>query len=209
MLTKDDFIKHKHQSFYLKLKELASGKNTNPFDFKMVFFGGTGAVGGQAVIEVLESFEYIKAATPKATDQKPEIVLTGINTDQIHQFCTKLYQVFGKQKFVKIEQNQDELLMLFDGFVNMHFKTLLAVPKFQTDLEEALKTIETKQEKIDFLITEASKTTSPFEAYIQDIKKQLGLNSNERLRAVFSGIPVPSVATYHFESIDRLLDKHG
>ncbi|MBT8326163.1 MAG: hypothetical protein KJP21_00485, partial [Bacteroidia bacterium] len=198
MLTKDDFIKHKHQSFYLKLKELASGKNTNPFDFKMVFFGGTGAVGGQAVIEVLESFEYIKAATPKATDQKPEIVLTGINTDQIHQFCTKLYQVFGKQKFVKIEQNQDELLMLFDGFVNMHFKTLLAVPKFQTDLEEALKTIETKQEKIDFLITEASKTTSPFEAYIQDIKKQLGLNSNERLRAVFSGIPVPSVATYHF-----------
>lgn len=209
MLTKDDFIKHKHQSFFLKLKELASGKNANPFDFKMVFFGGTGAVGGQAVIEVLESFAYIKAATPKATKQKPEIVLTGINTDQIHTFCTKLYQVFGKQKFVKVDQGDDDLLLLFDGFVNMHFKTLLAVPKFQTDLEEALKSISTKQEKIDFLIAEASKTTSPFEAYIQDIKKQLGLKPTERIRAVFSGIPVPSVATYHFESIDRLLDKHG
>ena len=41
MLTKDDFTKYKHQSFFLKLKELVANPNTNPFTFKMVFFGGT------------------------------------------------------------------------------------------------------------------------------------------------------------------------
>ncbi len=209
MLTKDDFIKHKHQSFYLKLKELASGKNANPFNFKMVFFGGTGAVGGQAVIEVLDSFSYIKNSSPVLSDQKPELVITGINFDQIEQFCTKLYQVFGKQQFETLEKESDKLLLLFDGFVLLHFRILLAAPKFQTNLEEALNGINDKQEKIDFLISEASRTTSPFEAYIKEIKTKLGLDEDEKLRAVFSGIPVPSVATYHFESIDRLLDKHG
>jgi hypothetical protein len=209
MLTKDDFIKHKHQSFYLKLKELASGKFANPFNFKMVFFGGTGAVGGQAVIEVLDSFSYIKNSSPVLTDQKPELVITGINFDQIEQFCTKLYQVFGKQQFEVLEKDDEKLLLIFDGFVLLHFRILLAAPKFQTNLEEALLSIETKQEKIDFLISEASRTTSPFEAYIKNIKAKLGLDENEKLRAVFSGIPVPSVATYHFESIDRLLEDHG
>ncbi len=209
MLTKDDFIKHKHQSFYLKLKELAAGKKANPFNFKMVFFGGTGAVGGQAVIEVLESFTYIKNAAPKATNQRPELILTGINIDQINQFSNKLYQVFGKNKFEQLEREEDRLKLLYDDFVVIHFRILLAAPKFQVDLAAELPKFKTKQEKIDFLISEASQTTSPFEAYIKEIKEYLGLGKDEKIRAVFSGIPVPSVATYHFEAIDRLIDKHG
>lgn len=209
MLTKDDFIKHKHQSFYLKLKELASGKKANPYTFKMVFFGGTGAVGGQAVIEVLESFAYIKHSSPMAPTEQPQLIITGINTDQINQFCTKLYQVFGRDIFTKEENEADELLLVFDDFVKLHFRTLLAVPQFQTDLESELPKYETKQQKIDFLIAEASRTTSPFEAFIASLKEELHLAKDYKIRAVFSGIPVPSVATYHFESIDRLLDKHG
>ena len=209
MLTKDDFIKHKHQSFYLKLKELASGKKVNPFKFKMVFFGGTGAVGGQAVIEVLESFAYIKNSSPMAPTEQPQLVITGINEDQINQFCTKLYQVFGRKSFTKEDSEIDSLLLIFDDFVKLHFRTLLAVPKFQTNLEAELPKYNSKQEKIDFLISEASRTTSPFESFIKKLKEELGLAETEKLKAVFSGIPVPSVATYHFESIDRLLDKYG
>jgi len=209
MLTKDDFIKHKHQSFYLKLKELASGKKSNPFTFKMVFFGGTGAVGGQAVIEVLESFAYIKNSSPLAPTQQPQLVITGINQDQINQFCTKLYQVFGRSAFNKEESEIDDLLLVFDDFVKLHFRTLLAVPKFQTDLEAELPKYKSKQEKIDFLIAEASRTTSPFEAFLRELKLQLNVGEGEKIRAVFSGIPVPSVATYHFESIDRLLENNG
>lgn len=209
MLSKDDFIQYKHQSFFLKLKELAAGKDVNPFDYKMVFFGGTGAVGGQAVIEVLESFVYIKNASVKAPQAKPQLVITGVNVVQIEQFCSKLFQIFGKQCFSKISEIGDESVWLFDGFLELHFKTLLAVPKFQADLNAALKNLGTKQEKIAYLVSEASKTTSPFEAFIRQVKKNMGMAANEKIRAVFSGIPVPSVATYHFENIDRLLDEHG
>ena len=102
MLTKDDFTKYKHQSFFLKLKELVANPSTNPFAYKMVFFGGTGAVGGQAVIEVLESYAYMKNASVKAPNARPQLVITGINKSQIEQFCGKLFQVFGKQQFKTI-----------------------------------------------------------------------------------------------------------
>jgi hypothetical protein len=209
MLSKDDFTQYKHQSFFLKLKELAAGKATNPFEYKMVFFGGTGAVGGQAVIEVLESFVYMKNASIKAPNANPQLIITGVNKAQIEQFCSKLFQIFGKQLFEKTKEEGDESILLFDDFVELHFKTLMAVPKFQADLNAALQNIEGKQAKIDYLISEASKTTSPFEAFIQEIKKDLGVPEDKKLKAVFSGIPVPSVATYHFENIDRLLDEHG
>ncbi|MDB9882232.1 hypothetical protein OAD66_03765 [Bacteroidia bacterium] len=209
MLNKDDFQQYKHQSFFLKLKELSSSKTPNPFEYKMVFFGGTGAVGGQAVIEVLESYVYMRNASTVVPSSKPSLIITGINKAQIEQFCSKLFQVFGKQKFIKIEEKGDESVLVFDDFVELHFKTLMAVPKFRVDLEKALSSIETKEEKIAYLVSEASKTTSPFEAFIQEIKKDFGLGQADKLRAVFSGIPVPSVATYHFENIDKLLDKHG
>jgi hypothetical protein len=208
MLTKEDFTKHKHQSFYLKLKELAAGKVANPFTFNMVFFGGTGAVGGQAVIETLESYSYLKNASPILTDYRPTLVITGINEDQIQQFCTKLYQVFGRNSFQTNTDDNAALSLTYDDLVILRFKTLMAAPEFQTDLKAELPKIEGKQAKVDFLISEASKTTSPFEAFIKDLKAELGLNENEKIRAVFSGIPVPSVATYHFEAIDRLLQEH-
>ena len=170
MLTKDDFTKYKHQSFFLKLKELVANPNTNPFTFKMVFFGGTGAVGGQAVIEVLESYAYMKNASIEEPNARPQLVITGINKSQIEQFCGKLFQVFGKQQFKTVAEQGDESVLLYDGFVELHFKTLMAIPKFQTDLEEALKNIDNKQAKIDYLIAEASRTTSPFEAFIKEIK---------------------------------------
>ncbi|MFT6745332.1 MAG: hypothetical protein ACJAR8_001893 [Bacteroidia bacterium] len=209
MLNKDDFTKYKHQSFFLKLKELAADTSNNPFAFKMVFFGGTGAVGGQAVIEILESYKYMTKARVSKPTETPQLIITGINKAQIDQFCSKLFQIFGKNNFKKIDEQGDESVLLFEGFLELHFKTLIAVPKFRIDLQDALSRIEDKETKIRFLINEASKTTSPFEAFIQDIKIQLGLKPTDKIRAVFSGIPVPSVATYHFENIDRLLDEHG
>lgn len=209
MLNKDNFTSYKHQSFFLKLKELSASSTSNPFNFKMVFFGGTGAVGGQAVIEIISSFMYMKDAKNSRVNTNPKLVITGINRSQIDQFCSKLFQIFGKQKFEEIENNSDEYSLLFDKFIELHFKTLMAVPKFHVDLDEGLKKIDNNDNKVQYLIKEASKTTSPFEAFIKKTKQELGLGPHYRFRAVFSGIPVPSVATYHFESIDRLLIKHG
>lgn len=209
MLTKDNFKHYKHQSYYHKLKELAHSKMTNPFDFKMIFFGGTGAVGGQAVIEVMESFLYMKDTQNTSITGTPKLIVTGINRNQIDQFCSKLFQIFDKGRFVEIDREGDQSTLVFDQWMELHFKTLLAVPQFQNDLEDALSQLKTNSEKIAYLIREASKTTSPFEAFVQTTKSELGLSKTDKIQAVFSGIPVPSVATYHFESIDKMLVSHG
>ena len=117
MLSKDNFTSYKHQSFFLKLKELARSNSIAPFNFKMIFFGGTGAVGGQAVIEIISSYNYIKDAQTSLANATPKLVITGINRSQIYQFCSKLFQIFGKQKFEQIEKNGDESTLLYDRFI--------------------------------------------------------------------------------------------
>jgi len=208
MLSKDDFTQYKHQSYFLKLKELVRSKSVGILEYKMIFFGGTGAVGGQAVIEIITSFHFMRDALTESSDRTPQLIITGINGSQIDQFCNKLFQIFGEDNFKKIKKSGDETTLLYDQFITLHFKTLIAIPKFQTDLEKALSKIDKKRDKIDYLISEASKTSSPFEAFVQKVKQELGLSNHEKFQAVFSGIPVPSVATYHFESIDQLLSNH-
>ena len=207
MISKEDFIKYKNQSYFLKLKELAASKKTDPYTYKMVFFGGTGAVGGQAVIEVLQGYQYIRANRINPSSERPELLITGIDLSQINQFLTKLFQVFGAKNFEKINDDVDNPTYLFDNFVELNFQCLMASPEFKTDLNKALSEINSPEEKIEFLKKEASHITAPFEEFIKDYKKESGIKG--KIRAVFSGIPIPSVATYHFEAIDRLLHAHN
>ena len=91
MLSKDDFTQYKHQSYFLKLKELVRSKSVGILDYKMIFFGGTGAVGGQAVIEIITSFHFMRDALTESSDRTPQLIITGINGSQIDQFCNKLF----------------------------------------------------------------------------------------------------------------------
>ncbi|MBR9860890.1 hypothetical protein GYB22_09105, partial [bacterium] len=209
MISKDDFIRYKNQSYFLKLKELAASKSVDPYSFKMIFFGGTGAVGGQAVIEVLQGYEYIHRNRINPSNNKPELVITGVDLSQINQFLSKLFQVFGPNQFVKINEDKDNPTYVFADFVELNFQCLMASPEFKTDLNKALSTMESDEEKIEYLKREASQITAPFEEFVENFKKENGLKSGDKIRAVFSGIPIPSVATYHFEAIDRLLEKHN
>lgn len=206
MITKEDFKKYKNQSYFLKLKELAAAKNIDPNGYKMVFFGGTGAVGGQAVIEVLQGYQYIERNRVSKSSQQPELIITGVDLSQVNQFCSKLFQFFGANSFKKINDDIENPTYVFEDLVILNFQILMASPAFKTDLNAALSSMKEDQEKIDYLKSEASKITAPFEEFIHNYKKNAGI---DRIRAVFSGIPIPSVATYHFEAIDRLLDKHG
>ena len=206
MIQKEDFVKYKHQSYFLKLKELAAADKVEPYAYKMVFFGGTGAVGGQAVIEVLQGFQYIEKNRHRTSKDKPELLITGINSDQINQFLSKLFQYFGKDQFSLLGEASEEPVYLFQDLVVLDFRTLLASPEFKSDLNAALSSMNDKEDKINYLKQEASKITSPFAGFVEEYLKDKGI---EQLRAVFSGIPIPSVATYHFEAIDRLLFEHG
>ena len=118
----------------------------------------------------------------------------------------KPIMLLDKKLLKKILKLKVTILYLPVTLIRM-MKSIFNKSKFQTNLEAELPKYNSKQEKIDFLISEASRTTSPFESFIKKLKEELGLAETEKLKAVFSGIPVPSVATYHFESIDSFREQ--
>ncbi len=206
MITKEDFRKYKNQSYFLKLKELAAATKVEPYKYRMIFFGGTGAVGGQAVIEVLQGFQYIERNRYSSSEHRPELVITGVDINQINQFCSKLFQLFGKNNFKKTNDDSNNPIYLFENLVVLNFRILMASPQFKSDLDANLPNYDSAEDKINYLKTEASKISAPFAEFV---KQYLNKSGEKKLRAIFSGIPIPSVATYHFEAIDRLLEKHG
>lgn len=207
MLSTEDFKQYKNQSFVLQLKNYAHSKDVNPFCYKYILFGGTGAVGGQVVIELLESYVFMKKFSSKEIIDNPQFFITGIEKAQIYQYCEKLYAIFGKDSFQEVGNTDKSVSLIFQNWIELHFHILKAEPKFEIDLDAEIIKYPSPKEKIDFLMSEASKITAPFKDFVQDLQKQV--NTTEKFRAVISGIPIPSVATYHFESIDLLLAKHS
>jgi hypothetical protein len=207
MLTTEDFKQYKNQSFILQLKKIAHSTEVNPFNYRYLFFGGTGAVGGQVVIELLESYVFMQNISSQNISDKPQFFITGIDHFQIEQFCQKLYAIFGESNFKKVEATDESLEIHFKDFIELHFYVLMAQPKFEIDLDKEIVNYSSDEDKIQFLMSEASKITAPFKDFV--LKLQKITKNSEPFRAVVSGIPIPSVATYHFESIDLLLAKHN
>ncbi len=210
-MTTSDFIKFKNQSYLLKLKQFAASDDSYQQTF--MIFGGTGAVGGQVVIELIQSFEFMMSIRiPKSEADFPVIVVTGLHGQQIKTFINKLFKAFEEGKGHGFEQINDSnsgeyLTLKRKSGIEVKFFTLVAKPEFKTDLS-GLIAEETEADKIVKLLQEAaSQTTSPFSEFIEQYKEITKLPENFQLSAVISGIPIPSVAAYHFGAIDSLLDQ--
>lgn len=210
MIQESDFVRFKHESYRLKLKQLAKGVGRDPFNDVYVFFGGTGAVGGQGVIELLQGYEFMALNQASKPKLKPAIAITGVSENEITTYTNKLYGVFGRYKFEEEEPKGECVCMIrhISG-VSLHFYLLMAKPTFQNDVASLVKGLDKESDVVDLLRTECSKMSSPFTDFLHRLKGELGMSDNKKFRAVLSGIPIPSVATYHFEEIDRILESKG
>src|SRR5436190_20295681 len=57
-----------------------------------MFLGGTGAVGGTAVLQMLSLYEEMFAISPPDPDDVPVIVATGTSADDIQAFTRRLFR---------------------------------------------------------------------------------------------------------------------
>ncbi|MFN0174216.1 MAG: hypothetical protein ACKVU0_06175 [Saprospiraceae bacterium] len=206
-----DFRKFKNESYYLKLKELASSAPQKNLAF--VFFGGTGAVGGQAAIEITQAFEFVVSVRPEWAEHEPLLVITGLYKDEIERFRSKLYRSFDAGSghgFERVEDHSDKayLVLKRKSGVTIEFYELHARPEFKANLNELVKD-KRIEEIISSLKEEASNMTSPFESFLKDLIAHKKLPDGFKFQAVLSGIPIPSVAAYHFNEIDKLLETSG
>src|SRR5258705_13740780 len=57
-----------------------------------MFLGGTGAVGGTALLQMLSMYEEMFAISPPEPDDVPVLVATGTTADEIQAFTRRLFR---------------------------------------------------------------------------------------------------------------------
>lgn len=182
---------------HMLASRLRAGGETQPV--RCVVFGGTGAVGGAAVLEIAR----LIMLTEKYDRQwRAEIYATGMSDKEIVQFAQRLWryaegnlraQVIRPRRRYRLGERVDIILR--------HFR--IAPPD---DLRErVLHRQQSEGENFSFEGTLESLLTSvqcPFLRFVEDL--ELGL-----LDAVLVAVPLPSVAAYALQQIDELAQEFG
>ncbi len=74
-----------------------------------VFFGGTGAVGGTGLLQLIDLYEEMMCTRAPADDEVPVLVATGVTRDEIRTFTQRLFRWtearHGRDKLPKAVRN--------------------------------------------------------------------------------------------------------
>jgi hypothetical protein len=180
-----------------------------------VFLGGTGAVGGTALLEMLALYEQMFAIHPPGPEDVPVLVSTGTTADEIAAFTRRLF------RFVESRHGPSALprrvrrgyLTQSGVFVAMERFEVSAVPGLkrvaQTPPEDRPAVVaeflaeigsspDDDPDRISKAVAEAVASARPvtdfLTRYRRDHLDALGVAG---IRSVISGIPVPSLIAYH------------
>lgn len=191
-------IYHEFESLeHLLANRLLPGGGDRPIRF--VVFGGTGAVGGAAVLElcrlILMSQRYRTRGPLRG-----EIYATGLSDKEIVQFVSRLYLAFDKE--TEIEKVEPKRHYRLGDAVDLHFShVLLSLP--QNLRAHVLSAREAEGAEFDpetTLTKYFEAQPKPFLEFVEDLEHA----DDHLLHAVVVAIPLPSVATYTLDAIDRL-----
>jgi hypothetical protein len=186
-----------------------------------MFLGGTGAVGGTAVLQMLSLYEEMFAIHPPEPDDVPVIVATGTTSDEIQAFTRRLF------RFVESRHGPERLprrvrrgyLSASRVFVALERFEVAAIPGLeavaQTSAEERPAVVarfleslgtstddapETVFKALATVVSAARPFTEFLERYRDEHLRPLGV---ERFRSVVVGIPIPSLVAYHQTELEH------
>ncbi|HEX9731804.1 MAG TPA: hypothetical protein VGG06_07415 [Thermoanaerobaculia bacterium] len=188
-------IYHEFESLeHLLATRLLPGGGDRPVRF--VVFGGTGAVGGATVLELCRLI--LMSPRYRQRPLRGEVYATGLHDKEIVGFVKRLYMAFeGEAEIEKIEPRRHYRLR---GAIDLRFSHLhLTLPQ---DLHQhVLAAREAGGGAFDPEAALAEYFESQPKPFLRFVE---ALGEEELLHAVVVAIPLPSVATYTLESIDRL-----
>ena len=184
-----------------------------------VFLGGTGAVGGTAVLQMLSMYEEMFAISQPRPDDVPVLLATGTTSDEIEAFTRRLF------RFIESRHGPEHLPSRIRSGYLTHSGVFVALERFQvsalpglrrvTDTEpeqrahavrEFLNTIGSDVERPvgDVLgaMTRAIGSSRPFGAFLERYREEHLHESDGRpFRSVLIGIPIPSLIAYHQDEL--------
>ena len=183
-----------------------------------VFIGGTGAVGGTALLQMLSIYEEMMGIHLPQADDVPVLVTTGKTTEDRHAFTRRLFRfVESRHGIAKRPQRFASGYMTHSGvFVALERFQLTALPGF--DNIRKLPEAERKKLLLSFL-TKAGGESEPFETLVRAISanhqisdflksyqaKHFKDSDPVRFRSVVIGIPLPSMVAYHLDHLKDLV----
>ncbi|HXJ66509.1 MAG TPA: hypothetical protein VNN79_22345, partial [Actinomycetota bacterium] len=184
-----------------------------------MFLGGTGAVGGTALLQLLAMYEEMFAVSPPEPDDVPVLVATGTTADEIQAFTRRLF------RFVESRHGSDYLpervrngfLTASGVFVALERFEVSAVPGLRqiaqtppddrrgvtADFLQSIGTgIEDEPDAVDEAIAKTVASARPFGEFLQRyVRTHLADRGIARFRSVVMGIPVPSLVAYHQDEL--------
>jgi len=188
-----------------------------------MFLGGTGAVGGTALLQMLSMYEEMFAIAPPGPDDVPVLVATGTTGDEIQAFTRRLF------RFVESRHGHEHLPQRVRRGYLTHSGVFVALERFSVSAVEGLDAVgdtppegraeavagflegigtgpDDPPETVFKAMREAVSQARPFTrfltAYRDEHLRPLG---NERFRSVVSGIPIPSLVAYHQDELNLVV----
>jgi hypothetical protein len=192
-----------------------------------MFLGGTGAVGGTAVLQMLSLYEEMFAIGPPRPDDVPVLVATGTTADELAAFTRRLF------RFVESRHGHQLLPQRVRRGYLTHSGVFVALERFSVaplqglsgitqappedrgaPVEEFLRSIGVgavpDRRRVFEAILAAVSATRPFSAFLEayrgDHLDGLGI---PRFRSVVVGIPIPSLVAYHVDELSVVADHVG
>jgi hypothetical protein len=184
-----------------------------------VILGGTGAVGGTAVLQMISLYEEMFAIQPPERDEVPILVATGTTGDEIASFTRRLF------RFVESRHGRDDIPRQVRSGYLTHSGVFVALERFEVAALPGLRRlgVTPRDERAgvvtDFLDSIGVRADDPTEtvfkalaeavvhvrplhdflqAYRRDHLQPLGI---DHFRSVIVGIPIPSLIAYHQDEV--------
>lgn len=190
---------HEFESLeHLLATRLLPGGEDEPIRF--VVFGGTGAVGGAAVMELCRMILMTRGL--ESRELSGEIYATGLGDKEIAGFVRRLYMAL--QDEIEIEKIEPLRRYRLDGRIDLRFDLLrLELPDDLGDHVKERREALGDDFSLETVMAEYFRSQDcPFLGYVDGLDAEL-------LHAVVVAIPLPSVATYTLTTIDAVVDEHG
>ncbi|MBL8150094.1 MAG: hypothetical protein JNN15_09220 [Blastocatellia bacterium] len=218
--------RYKKSRFGQRLVE--ASRIAGAFKRTYIVFGGTGAVGGTAIMKMLEIFEEMMLYTTVPPQDSPTIVVTGLTKEEIRSFSARLfdyYESFYGKDFLPKHINNRGYKTVSGIVIDLHRMSVnpelpglanLARHTYEERLEQIrsflaggnLSFDSSEDEKFNYLSSSIkSSLKRPFTEFLQDYNKQH--KRNGRFRAVIVGIPLASVAAYHLSNLETICKSLG
>ncbi|HEX6261502.1 MAG TPA: hypothetical protein VF097_01500 [Actinomycetota bacterium] len=179
--------------------------------------GGTGAVGGTAVLQLLSLYEEMFSVAPPGPDDVPVLVATGVTGDEISAFTRRLF------RFVESRHGAEALPERVRRGYLTHSGVFVALERFMVTvlpalrrlrqvppeerpgvIEELLAELGTTQEGAADAIAETVSQARPFSSFLRAYRDEH--LDGDRFRSVVVGIPIPSLIAYHQQELDEAAD---